>query len=147
MTSHNAGHEPSPYEAYPTPRLDTQRISPEKLAELVKTKVAGRDYLVVDVRRTDFENVFIKGALNLPVDSFYPTKETVTKILSPIPTVVFHCKSCTETGRGPRAAGWYREELAKQGIDETQSCALVLDGGITAFAERYGDDESLVAKP
>lgn len=122
-------------------------MSPDELAELVKTKVAGRDYIVVDVRRTDFENVFIKGALNLPAHTFYPTRETIVKVLSTIPIVVFHCSSCGPTGRGPRTAGWYRAELEKQGIDEAQSSARVLDGGIKLFAERYANDASLVSKP
>src|SRR4051812_21473004 len=86
---------------------------------------------------------FIKGALNLPAHSFYPTLSTIVTILSSIPMVIFHCNSCSETGRGPRAAGWYADELAHQGI--TTSQAYVLDGGIKAFVERYGGDEGLVS--
>lgn len=47
---------PVPWHAiYPTPRLDTPRMSAADLADLVKNKTAGVDYIVVDVRRTDFE--------------------------------------------------------------------------------------------
>jgi hypothetical protein len=49
--------EPAPpwHSIYPTPRLDIPRISPADLADLVGNKKAGVDYIVVDVRRTDFE--------------------------------------------------------------------------------------------
>lgn len=43
------------YSVYPTPAFDTPRITAAELADLIKTKVAGVDYIVVDVRRTDFE--------------------------------------------------------------------------------------------
>jgi len=43
------------HSVYPTPRLDIPRISAADLAHLVKNKKAGVDYIVIDVRRTDFE--------------------------------------------------------------------------------------------
>jgi arsenical-resistance protein 2 len=65
-------------------------------------------------------------------------------LLSQIPKVIFHCNSCSETGRGPRAAGWYTMELQKRGIETSQ--AWVLDGGVKRFGEIYGNDEKLVSK-
>ncbi|KAG8809419.1 hypothetical protein FRC17_003452 [Serendipita sp. 399] len=132
---------------YPAPRYDTPRISAEELAELIKSsKVLGVDYIVVDVRRTDFKDTFIPGALNLPAQTFYPTVSTIVKVLSRIPVVVFHCHSCKETGRGPTTAGWYAAELEKQGIPETQSKPLVLTGGITEFSNKYQHDPILITK-
>jgi arsenical-resistance protein 2 len=43
------------HSVYPTPAFDTQRMSPSALADLMRSKVAGVDYIVIDVRRTDFE--------------------------------------------------------------------------------------------
>jgi hypothetical protein len=43
------------HDAYPTPPFNSPRISAESLAEIINKKVAGVDYIVVDVRRTDFE--------------------------------------------------------------------------------------------
>ena len=45
-------------DAFPKPRSDPGAISDEELVELIKTKQAGKDYIVVDVRRTDFEVYF-----------------------------------------------------------------------------------------
>ncbi|CEL63408.1 hypothetical protein RSOLAG1IB_10737 [Rhizoctonia solani AG-1 IB] len=132
------------HDAFPAPSFDTPRISAETLAETMTHRVPGVDYIVVDVRRNDFENVFIKGAINLPAHSFYPTLPTVTTLLSKIPDVIFHCNSCTETGRGSRVAGWYADQLAQLGI--TTSKSWILDGGIKRFETLYGDDDKLVSK-
>ncbi|KAB5589539.1 Arsenite transporter [Ceratobasidium theobromae] len=129
------------HDIYPTPPFDTPRITAESLSEMVAQKVAGIDFVVVDVRRTDFESMVIRGAINLPAHSFYPTLLTVTALLSRIPNVIFHCNSCTETGRGPRVAGWYAEQLKTLGI--TTSKAWVLEGGIKRFGSLYGDNEQL----
>ena len=40
---------------FPEPKATPPKISQEELAELVRTKSAGVDYLVVDVRRSDIE--------------------------------------------------------------------------------------------
>ncbi|KAJ1303028.1 hypothetical protein OPQ81_011229 [Rhizoctonia solani] len=132
------------HDAFPAPPFDTPRISAEALAEIITQKIAGLDYIVVDARRTDFENVFIKGAINLPAQSFYPTLPTITVLLSKIPDVIFHCNSCTETGRGPRVAGWYAAQLKQLGI--TTSKAWILDGGIKRFGTLYGENDKLVSK-
>ncbi|KAJ1299442.1 hypothetical protein OPQ81_002690 [Rhizoctonia solani] len=54
------------HDAFPAPPFDTPRISAEALAEIITQKIAGLDYIVVDARRTDFENVFIKGGYKPP---------------------------------------------------------------------------------
>ncbi|KAG9125973.1 hypothetical protein FRC07_005381 [Ceratobasidium sp. 392] len=130
------------YSTYPTPSFSSSRMSPEDLAELIDLKVVGVDYIVIDVRQTDFESMCIKGAINLPAQSFYPTISTITTMLSHIPEVIFHCNSCKETGRGPRVAGWYAMELRKRGIETSK--AWILDGGVKRFCELYGDSERLV---
>jgi arsenical-resistance protein 2 len=88
----------------------------------------------------------VKGALNLPAHSFYATLPTITTLISHVPLVIFHCNSCSPTGRGPRTAGWYAEELDRRGIPATQSTARVLDGGIKEFIRLYGDDSQLTSK-
>lgn len=92
------------------------------------------------------QNTFVKGALNLPAHSFYPTRSTIVTVLSQIPIVIFHCSGCSKTGRGPRAAGWYKEELQTQGVTATQTTVWILDGGIKQFSELYGEDAELVSK-
>ena len=42
--------------------------------------------------------------------------------------------------------GWYQDVLDSQGIPETQSKALVLTGGIKAWAEKYGEQEGMLVR-
>jgi len=102
--------------------------------------VGNRDIQVVDVRRTDFELAFIKGAINLPAHSFYPTLSGLVPILSRYKQVVFHCQSCSATGRGVRTAGWFQDALNEQGIKADVCEALILDGGIKGWVEEYKED-------
>lgn len=39
----------------PEPKSSPPGISNEAVADLIKTKESGKDFIVVDVRRTDFE--------------------------------------------------------------------------------------------
>ncbi|KAF8605085.1 hypothetical protein BDV93DRAFT_537565 [Ceratobasidium sp. AG-I] len=144
MTQPGFATETQWHAAFPIPSFDIPRMGAEVLAEMITQKVVGVDYIVVDVRRTDFESAFIKGAINLPAHSFYPTLPTIATLLSPIPSVIFHCNSCSETGRGPRVAGWYAQELQQRGI--VTSKAWVLDGGVKEFVAKYGDNAALVLK-
>jgi len=144
MSSNAPPATPDWHSFFPTPSFDTPRISAEDLVELMKTQKAGQDYIVIDLRRNDFEVAFIKGALNLPAQSFYPTLSTILAILSHVPKVIFHCQSCSGQSRGTRAAGWYAEALKENGVTTSES--LVLDGGIKGFIAKYSGDDSLMVK-
>lgn len=41
--------------SFPVPQSHPPSIDASELAELVRTKQPGKDFIVVDVRRTDFE--------------------------------------------------------------------------------------------
>ncbi|KAH7240071.1 Rhodanese-like domain-containing protein [Fusarium redolens] len=74
----------------------------------------------------------IRGSINLPAQSLYPaipTLYTVCKAAG-IHTIIWYCGS--SQGRGPRAAGWFRDYLASQGDKETRS--VILRGGIKGWA-------------
>ena len=43
------------HDAFPEPRSAPSSISVEELTVLLRTKTIGKDFVVVDVRRTDFE--------------------------------------------------------------------------------------------
>ncbi|KAF7350511.1 Rhodanese-like protein [Mycena venus] len=103
-----------------------------------------KDYIVVDVRRTDFEDASIAGCLNLPAHSFYPTLSTIVALLASVPLVIFHCNSCKPGGRGPRTAGWYQDACNAQGAGTSR--AVVLEGGIKAWVEAFGEDANLTKK-
>ncbi|KAA1475295.1 Rhodanese-like protein [Dentipellis sp. KUC8613] len=125
------------HQEFPEPASTPIRMTVEELHAQLST--AGKDggILVVDVRRTDFENAFIRGAINLPAHSFYPTLPTLVNVLSRYHTVVFYCGS--SNGRGPRVAGWYQDALGAQGI--TTSRAVVLEGGIKAWVQKFGESD------
>ncbi|KAG7452500.1 uncharacterized protein BT62DRAFT_925047 [Guyanagaster necrorhizus] len=127
------------YNAFPEPKCIPDGISAEKLHSLLLESTNLNNVLVVDVRRTDFEGSFIKGAINLPAHSFYPTLHVLIPILARYQLVVFHCNSCKPGGRGPRTAGWYQDELDRRGV--TESRAVILEGGIKGWVEKYGNDE------
>ncbi|KAL1743987.1 Rhodanese-like domain-containing protein [Schizophyllum fasciatum] len=135
------------HSAFPDPKHTALAgIAPDALAALLRdpaTRV-GRDVIVVDVRRTDFEGVAIKGAVNLPAHSFYETVDAATELLKNVQKVVFHCQSCLPGGRAYRAAGWYADALEKLGLPTDG--VFYLEGGIKAWREKYGEDEGVSVK-
>ncbi|GAA5881869.1 hypothetical protein JCM3774_005760 [Rhodotorula dairenensis] len=140
------------YAAFPAPTRSLADDSlptvsaPELREWMVQRKnLEEKEFLVVDVRRTDFEERFIKGAINLPAHSFYQTLPSLLPILSQYRSVVFHCQS--SSGRGPRCAGWYQDALDRAGSPLVeQSKAVVLSGGIKEWIKQYGDDEQVTVK-
>ncbi|KAG8941383.1 hypothetical protein FRC00_012409, partial [Tulasnella sp. 408] len=88
----------------------------------------------------------IRGAINLPAHSFYQTVPSIVTALSHIPKVIFHCNNCKPGGRGPRTAGWYADELVKQGKEDRAKNVFVLQGGVKGWISAYGDDDGLTTK-
>src|SRR5208282_231280 len=86
---------------------------------------AGKDYIIVDVHRTDFEVFFlvtlhcwlqifmVRTAINIPAQSLYPARWTWLEALGKVPIVIFYCSS--SNGRGPRCAGWFQDTLDEAG--------------------------------
>ncbi|KAG9047637.1 hypothetical protein FS837_001830 [Tulasnella sp. UAMH 9824] len=149
MESGTVAHSAGPWDAiFPNPQSTPQTISPEDLATLLRENFAavGKDFLVIDVRQTDFEEACIRGAINLPAQSFYQTLPTIVAALSSIPKVVFHCYSCKPGGRGPKTAGWYADELIRAGKEDRAKNVFVLQGGVKAWISAYGDDDGLTTK-
>lgn len=136
------------YAIFPDPVSTPEAITPEGLAALLRHHAVtlGKDFLVIDVRRVDFEVACIRGAINLPAHSFYQTLPSIIATLSHVPKVIFHCNSCKPGGRGPRTAGWYADELKRQGKGDQADTVFVLEGGMKAWVSAYGDDETLTTK-
>ncbi|KAL1967000.1 hypothetical protein VTN77DRAFT_3524 [Rasamsonia byssochlamydoides] len=129
------GEVPVPWHAaYPAPRNVAPLLSREELLRWFRdgSKRVGRDFVLVDLRRNDFEGGTIRGSLNLPAQSLYPTIPILYSILSEtkVQAVVWYCGS--SRGRGPRAAGWFADYLEEQGNTSLKS--LVLEGGIKGWA-------------
>ncbi|GAA5867272.1 hypothetical protein JCM8547_003143 [Rhodosporidiobolus lusitaniae] len=135
---------PSPTAQLSDGSLDS--ITAEELRDLFTGERTEGDFLVVDVRRTDFDEppYFIKGAINLPAHSFYQTLPSLLPILSRYRLVIFHCQS--SSGRGPRCAGWLQDELNEKGVGKETSRAVVLAGGIKRWVEKYREDGEVTVK-
>ncbi|KAL7273519.1 hypothetical protein RUND412_003614 [Rhizina undulata] len=99
-------------------------------------KVAGRDYILVDLRRNDHEGGTIKGSLNLPAQSFYYSIPTLYTLASnaDVSAVIFYCGS--SAGRGSRAAAWFQDYLNEKGVEKIKSYAL--EGGIKGWVKEGG---------
>ncbi|THH09618.1 hypothetical protein EW145_g1886 [Phellinidium pouzarii] len=131
----------------PEPCSSPEGIPAEQVESFIKSgdKVPGKDYIVVDVRRTDFEDYAISGALNLPAESFYATRAGVVSVLFKVPLVIFHCQSCASTkSRGQKVAAYYQDALDEKGIKTSK--ALYLEGGIKGWIQKYKEDAKLVVK-
>jgi arsenical-resistance protein 2 len=98
------------YEAYPEPstKLPEQLSRDELLDWMHHGKQAGKDFLVIDVRKLDhtvcypFEHClrllipkggFLRGSLNLPIESLHPSLSTIYNICknTSVDTVIWYC--------------------------------------------------------
>ena len=122
-------------------------ITADKLAEIIrdKDKIAGRDYLVVDVRDQDYEGGNIKGCVNYPSAKFL---DNVNALIldnheKKIPEVIFHC-SMSQI-RGPKAARAYAEirDNLEQYKDSSQEIYILQDG-FSQFQAKFRNDPLLV---
>jgi len=126
------------YASYPEPQRKAGSVSREELLQWLRDgKQSGNDFLLVDLRRTDFEGGTIRGSLNLPAQSLYPTIPILYSVVSraSVKAVVWYCGS--SRGRGTRASGWFADYLAIQ--QDTTIQSLVLTGGIKGWVA--GGDE------
>ncbi|KAL4860549.1 hypothetical protein BDV12DRAFT_209202 [Aspergillus spectabilis] len=133
--------------SFPTPLTTTPASLPrETLLEWLQpgpqSRTPGSDFLLVDLRRIDFEGGMIRGSLNLPAQSLYPTLGTLFSIVrsAGVRDVVFYCGS--SAGRGTRAAGWFADYLVEKGVSEGEVKSWKLEGGIKGWVkagEEYTD--------
>ncbi|KAL1890775.1 hypothetical protein Sste5346_008100 [Sporothrix stenoceras] len=95
--------------------------------------VAGKDYVLIDLRRNDHQGGTIQGSVNLPAQSLWPTIPTVYQLFKSagVRKVIFYCGS--SGGRGCRAGGWFADHIASQDDKDMQS--LVLQGGIKGWVK------------
>ncbi|KAK4247912.1 Rhodanese-like domain-containing protein [Corynascus novoguineensis] len=121
------------YAAYPAPKSEVVTISREEVLDLLKsTPLEKRDFVLVDLRRNDFEGGTIRGSINLPAQSLPLTLPSVYVMFKAagLRKVIFYCGS--STGRGSRATGWLADHIADAGDKEMKSLALA--GGIKGWA-------------
>ncbi|KAK5662566.1 hypothetical protein OQA88_8479 [Cercophora sp. LCS_1] len=118
--------------AFPAPKAQPGGMSKEAVLELIRSAVAGRDYVLVDLRRIDHEGGTIRGSINLPAQSLYPSIPTLYTMFKAagVPKVLWYCGS--SGGRGTRAAAWFADYIQDQQDAKMES--LILQGGIKGWA-------------
>ncbi|OLN87077.1 hypothetical protein CCHL11_06519 [Colletotrichum chlorophyti] len=127
--------------AYPPPKSPKcGGMTPSEVLSLLRSADGGepKTFALIDLRRNDHEGGTIRGSMNLPAQSLYPSIPTVYSILraAGISTVIWFCGS--SRGRGTRAAGWFKDYIEDQKDDKM--CSVVLLGGIkgwVAAGEEY----------
>ncbi|KAF5618611.1 oxidoreductase [Fusarium sp. NRRL 52700] len=133
--------------AYPLPLNKTPVAMTRQAAlEMMKDSenIAGKDYVLIDLRRTDHELTHsaiqggtIRGSINLPAQSLYPTIKTLYSMFrsAGVKKVIWYCSS--SRGRGSRAAGCFKDHLDEQGDGHMES--VILFEGITGWAKAGGE--------
>ncbi|KAJ1932287.1 Cdc25 phosphatase Ibp1 [Linderina pennispora] len=125
----------------------SNRITVDKLAELVRdpTKIAGKDYVVVDVRDSDYNGGHIPGAVNVPAHEMHDQAAALVQKYADVPEVIFHC--ALSQVRGPKSARIYneavQERLEKAAGDDPLfgQNIQVLTGGFTSWLYRFRETE------
>ncbi|KAJ5650116.1 arsenate reductase (Arc2) [Penicillium longicatenatum] len=115
--------------AYPAPKCTAPVLS--RLEVLKWLREGRKDFVLVDLRRADFEGGTICGSLNLPAQTLYPSLPTLYSVLSGanVKRVIWYCGSCG--GRGTRAAAWFADYIESQ--QDTALKSFALEGGIKGW--------------
>ena len=141
MTDSAAWHE-----KYPAPRHQTpEAVTPQELLSRIRNgQQAGIDFLLVDLRRNDHEGGTIKGSVNLPAQSLYPSLKSLLSMVAraKIPEVIWYCGS--SRGRGSRAAGWFADLIEDEKLEGVRSVSL--EGGIKAWAASGEDYTEMMSE-
>ncbi|KAH7219311.1 hypothetical protein NOF04DRAFT_1268468 [Fusarium oxysporum II5] len=119
------------WEEFPEPKAECPRTDPSIVAKLIEVNAASgknaqRDFLLVDVRRTDWEGGTIATSINLPAHTLYQTRPQIYQLVK-------QAGSCGS--RGPRCAGWMQDYLDE--VEETEIKAEILIGGIKGWQKAY----------
>lgn len=91
------GSEAPWWAAFPEPSCRPDSIEPAEVFELLEGQSRQpsnvRDFLLVDVRRTDWTGGTVESSINLPAHSFYPTRKIVYDLCrqAGIKKVIFYC--------------------------------------------------------
>lgn len=83
------------WEAFPEPKSRPVLIEASEVAELIEKQTADkpRDFLLVDVRRTDWTGGTVASSINLPAHSFYPTRKIIYELCkqASVKRIIFYC--------------------------------------------------------
>lgn len=85
--------------AFPEVQSECPRLEPSEVKQLIEedpsasSKDGKRSFLLVDVRRTDYEGGTVSTSINLPAHSFYQTRPVVYQLCKQagIQKIIFYC--------------------------------------------------------
>lgn len=93
-----AAETPPWWAAFPAPKAKSPEIEADAVMELLEAQAAAgndspRDFLLVDVRRNDFEGGTIATSINFPAQSLYQTRPIIHQLCKQagIKRVIFYC--------------------------------------------------------
>ncbi|KAG0353525.1 Rhodanese-like domain-containing protein [Gamsiella multidivaricata] len=117
-------------------------VDSEVLKALIedKTKVPGKDYLVIDVRDEDRVGGHIPGSVNIPSKQLPDQLPALVRQYADVPQLFFHC--ALSQIRGPKAAARWSEAVTERGGDS--SSIKILRGGFGDWQRKHKDDKNLV---
>ncbi|KAG0283215.1 hypothetical protein BGZ96_012409 [Linnemannia gamsii] len=125
-----------------------------------KSKVPGKDYLIIDVRDSDYAGGHIRGSVNIPSSELPEKLPTLIEEHKDVPQLFFHC--AMSQIRGPKAANRWADALAARDeaaaeVVATERAAVeaankgtlkqqvnILRGGFGEWQRLYKDDKNLV---
>ncbi|KAK2594268.1 hypothetical protein QQS21_008047 [Conoideocrella luteorostrata] len=126
--------------AFPEPKAPVHALDPSDVAQLLESHSqtnsnSNKSFLLVDVRRTDWEGGTIATSINLPAHTLYQTRPAIYQLCkqADVKTIIFYCGS--SNGRGPRCAGWMQDYLNEVG--EASMSSAILKGGIKGWQKKY----------
>ena len=82
---------------FPEPKSAAAQVEPAHVLQLLEKQESladhPRDFLIVDARRSDCTGGTVRGAMNLPAHSFYPTRKALYNLCrqAGITKVIFYC--------------------------------------------------------
>lgn len=81
------------YAAFPEPVSPTVYLPREEFYGLLTSKISGKDYVLVDLRRNDHTGGTIRGSINLPAQTLYPSIPSLYTVFKAagVNQVIFYC--------------------------------------------------------
>lgn len=99
---------PQWWEAFPEVKASCPRVEAAEVAGLIEKNAAAeegatRDFLLVDVRRTDWEGGTVATSINFPAHTFYQTRPVIYQLCKQagIRRIIFYCGEYSIWGAEP----------------------------------------------
>lgn len=98
MSTAQAQDTPPWWAAFPEPKAPVHALEPEDVAQLLEGHSSAgpnsnKSFLLVDVRRTDWEGGTVATSINLPGHTLYQTRPVIYQLCkqADVKTIIFYC--------------------------------------------------------